>query len=220
MPPAEQPAAIVERASSSSARAARPSACGRLGFAHLPAPRRWQRALREAPAWSQRDRDRCVLARSKAADSCDCHLNPGPYIEPAAAAHPRSARPFNSRELQHSMPEVIFPGPEGRLEGRFHPGTRPRAPVALILHSHPQAGRHDEQQDRAAALPDLRQARLRDAALQLPRRRQEPGHVRQRHRRAERRRLARSTGCRASTRKRRPPGSPASASAPGSACSC
>ena len=38
------------------------------------------------------------------------------------------------------MPEVIFPGPEGRLEGRFHPGTRPRAPVALILHSHPQAG--------------------------------------------------------------------------------
>ena len=38
------------------------------------------------------------------------------------------------------MPEVIFPGPEGRLEGRFHPGLRPRAPVALILHSHPQAG--------------------------------------------------------------------------------
>ena len=38
------------------------------------------------------------------------------------------------------MPEVIFPGPEGRLEGRFSPGPRPRAPVALILHSHPQAG--------------------------------------------------------------------------------
>jgi uncharacterized protein len=38
------------------------------------------------------------------------------------------------------MPEVIFPGPEGRLEGRFHPGPRPRAPVAMILHSHPQAG--------------------------------------------------------------------------------
>ena len=38
------------------------------------------------------------------------------------------------------MPEVIFPGPEGRLEGRFNPGPRPRAPVALILHSHPQAG--------------------------------------------------------------------------------
>ena len=38
------------------------------------------------------------------------------------------------------MPEVIFPGPEGRLEGRFSPGPRPRAPVAMILHSHPQAG--------------------------------------------------------------------------------
>ena len=38
------------------------------------------------------------------------------------------------------MPEVIFPGPEGRLEGRFQPGPRPRAPVAMILHSHPQAG--------------------------------------------------------------------------------
>ena len=37
------------------------------------------------------------------------------------------------------MPEVIFPGPEGRLEGRFHPGLRPRAPVAMILHPHPNA---------------------------------------------------------------------------------
>ena len=38
------------------------------------------------------------------------------------------------------MPSVIFPGPEGRLEGRFQPATRPRAPVAMILHPHPQAG--------------------------------------------------------------------------------
>jgi len=38
------------------------------------------------------------------------------------------------------VPEVIFPGPEGRLEGRFQPGPRPRAPVAMILHPHPQAG--------------------------------------------------------------------------------
>jgi len=35
------------------------------------------------------------------------------------------------------MPEVIFPGPEGRLEGRYQPGSRPRAPVAIILHPHP-----------------------------------------------------------------------------------
>ncbi|MFM9829549.1 MAG: alpha/beta hydrolase, partial [Sphingomonas sp.] len=38
------------------------------------------------------------------------------------------------------MPEVIFPGPDGRLEGRFAPPPRPRAPVAMILHPHPNAG--------------------------------------------------------------------------------
>jgi len=35
------------------------------------------------------------------------------------------------------MPEVIFPGPDGRLEGRYQPGSRARAPVAIILHPHP-----------------------------------------------------------------------------------
>lgn len=38
------------------------------------------------------------------------------------------------------MPEVIFPGPEGRLQGRYQPSARPRPPVAIILHPHPQAG--------------------------------------------------------------------------------
>ncbi|TCD02268.1 alpha/beta fold hydrolase [Erythrobacteraceae bacterium CFH 75059] len=38
------------------------------------------------------------------------------------------------------MPSVIFPGPEGRLEGRFSPPRRPRAPVAMILHPHPHGG--------------------------------------------------------------------------------
>ena len=38
------------------------------------------------------------------------------------------------------MPEVIFPGPEGRLEGRYQPGNKPRAPVAILLHPHPQGG--------------------------------------------------------------------------------
>jgi alpha/beta superfamily hydrolase len=38
------------------------------------------------------------------------------------------------------MPEVIFPGPEGRLEGRYQPGPRPRSPVAIVLHPHPQGG--------------------------------------------------------------------------------
>ncbi|MEX6723147.1 alpha/beta hydrolase [Parapedomonas caeni] len=38
------------------------------------------------------------------------------------------------------MPDVIFSGPEGRLEGRYQPATQPRAPLALILHPHPQGG--------------------------------------------------------------------------------
>ena len=70
----------------------------------------------------------------------DCHLKGCPYIERAAPTHLSTRQQIPDASTQRNMPEVIFPGPEGRLEGRFHPGTRPRAPVALILHSHPQAG--------------------------------------------------------------------------------
>jgi len=38
------------------------------------------------------------------------------------------------------MPDVIFNGPEGRLEGRYHHSDVPNAPLALILHPHPQFG--------------------------------------------------------------------------------
>jgi len=38
------------------------------------------------------------------------------------------------------MPEVIFPGPEGRLEGRYHPQKDRDAPIAIVLHPHPQFG--------------------------------------------------------------------------------
>jgi alpha/beta superfamily hydrolase len=38
------------------------------------------------------------------------------------------------------MPEVTFNGPEGRLEGRYHPGKGSGAPIAVILHPHPQHG--------------------------------------------------------------------------------
>ena len=38
------------------------------------------------------------------------------------------------------MPEVIFPGPEGRLEGRYHGQPARDAPIAIILHPHPQFG--------------------------------------------------------------------------------
>jgi alpha/beta superfamily hydrolase len=38
------------------------------------------------------------------------------------------------------MPEVIFNGSEGRLEGRYHHSKRPNAPIALLLHPHPLHG--------------------------------------------------------------------------------
>ncbi len=38
------------------------------------------------------------------------------------------------------MPEIIFTGPAGRLEGRYQPAKETGAPIALILHPHPQFG--------------------------------------------------------------------------------
>ncbi|WP_340117279.1 alpha/beta hydrolase [Pelagibius sp. 7325] len=38
------------------------------------------------------------------------------------------------------MPDVIFNGPDGRLEGRYQHSKKPNAPIALMLHPHPQYG--------------------------------------------------------------------------------
>ncbi|WP_018996817.1 alpha/beta hydrolase [Hirschia maritima] len=38
------------------------------------------------------------------------------------------------------MPEVIIPGPAGRIEARYEESEVPGAPIALILHPHPKAG--------------------------------------------------------------------------------
>jgi alpha/beta superfamily hydrolase len=38
------------------------------------------------------------------------------------------------------MPDVIFNGPEGRLEGRYQHNKDQNAPIALMLHPHPQHG--------------------------------------------------------------------------------
>ncbi len=38
------------------------------------------------------------------------------------------------------MPEVIFNGPEGRLEGRYQHGKGDNPPIAVVLHPHPQHG--------------------------------------------------------------------------------
>ena len=38
------------------------------------------------------------------------------------------------------MPEIIFTGPAGRLEGRYQPAKRKNGPIAIVLHPHPQFG--------------------------------------------------------------------------------
>ena len=38
------------------------------------------------------------------------------------------------------MPEIILNGPEGRLEGRYSPGSKDNSPAALVLHPHPLHG--------------------------------------------------------------------------------
>lgn len=38
------------------------------------------------------------------------------------------------------MPEIIFNGPAGRLEGRYSHSKTPNAPLALVLHPHPEHG--------------------------------------------------------------------------------
>ncbi len=40
------------------------------------------------------------------------------------------------------MPDVVLTGAAGRIEGRYSPGKRENAPIALILHPHPRAGGH------------------------------------------------------------------------------
>ena len=38
------------------------------------------------------------------------------------------------------MPEIIIPGPEGRIEGRYHHHPERGAPIAVVLHPHPLYG--------------------------------------------------------------------------------
>jgi uncharacterized protein len=38
------------------------------------------------------------------------------------------------------MPEVIFTGPAGRIEGRYHPPKTRNSRIAIVLHPHPQFG--------------------------------------------------------------------------------
>src|SRR5262245_35197972 len=38
------------------------------------------------------------------------------------------------------MPEIIFTGPAGRVEGRYHPAKQKNAPIAILMQRHPQFG--------------------------------------------------------------------------------
>jgi len=38
------------------------------------------------------------------------------------------------------MPEVIFSGPAGRIEARYHHNKAPGSPIAILLHPHPTFG--------------------------------------------------------------------------------
>src|SRR3569623_603784 len=55
-----------------------------------------------------------------------------------AATKVRQARRRASIFLRTTMPEVIFTGAAGRLEGRYHPAKQKNAPIAMVLHPHPQ----------------------------------------------------------------------------------
>ena len=50
------------------------------------------------------------------------------------------------------MPEIIFAGPAGRIEGRYHPARQKNAPIAIILHPAPTIRRDDEPPDHLSAL--------------------------------------------------------------------
>lgn len=51
------------------------------------------------------------------------------------------------------MPEVIFAGPAGRIEGRYVEPKRENAPIALILHGHPRA--NGSMKDRVTVLQSM-----------------------------------------------------------------
>ena len=43
-------------------------------------------------------------------------------------------------EVFELMPEIVFNGPAGRLEGRYQPAKKRNAPIAIVLHPHPEFG--------------------------------------------------------------------------------
>ena len=80
------------------------------------------------------------------------------------------------------MPEVMFIGEKGRIEGRWHPGKSRNAPIAIILHPHPQFG-GTMNNPVVYHLYYTFANRGFGAAFQFSRRRPQPGQLRPRPRR-------------------------------------
>jgi len=65
---------------------------------------------------------------------------PADWIVLPWRASAQAQRGRNRDWTERAMPEVMFAGPDGRLEGRYHHAKQAHAPVALILHPHPLHG--------------------------------------------------------------------------------
>ena len=195
---------------------------GRPGNAFYPCNRGARRAKRPLPRPS-RAIDTYARARPpqvRRPPRLRAKAVSGEAIRSGLGGEPRGGAARRRAVFGGAMPEVFFNGPAGRLEGRFHPAKQRGAPIAVVLHPHPQFGGTMNNQIVYNTYYSLRRARLLGAALQFPRRRPLAGRVRPRPGRVVGRGLARSTGRSRSARRRAPAGSPASRSAPGSACNC
>ncbi len=87
------------------------------------------------------------------------------------------------------MPEVIFNGPEGRLEGRYQMSKKRGAPIALLLHPHPQFGGTMNNQIIYNLYYQFLDRGFSVLRFKFPRRRPQPGPVRPWRGRAVRRGL-------------------------------
>ena len=83
----------------------------------------------------------------------------GPSSAPYGRAAVRPERNCHPSRGSRLMPEVIFTGPAGRIEGRYHPARQKNAPIAIVLHPASAVRRHDEPPDRLPALLRLRAPR-------------------------------------------------------------
>src|SRR6202453_4228027 len=64
----------------------------------------------------------------------------GPWRRGVNRAPSQTSSDTIGKRFRDAMPEVMFAGPDGRLEGRYHHSKEAGAPVALILHPHPLHG--------------------------------------------------------------------------------